>query len=189
MALFAFPLRGQKVTPAVLTGYAGVMCSIRGHAILDYKIVRLNKKNTGLYHSLNDLFGEVFNEHDTYTKNRPDNGYINSLLSDNSFIALVAVEGAFVIGGLVAYELKKFEQRRSEIYIYDLAVSEVHRRKGIATSLIEQLNPIAQSLGAWVIFVQADYTDEPAVSLYNKLGEQEEVLHFDIPVSTKFINT
>ena len=156
---------------------------------MSYKIVRLNQKNSDLYPLLNDLFGEVFDEHDTYTKHRPDNDYINSLLSDHSFIALVALEEDVVVGGLVAYELKKIEQRRSEMYIYDLAVSKIHRRKGVATSLIEHLKPIAKSLGAWVIFVQADYIDEPAVSLYNKLGEQEEVLHFDIPVSTKPTST
>ncbi|GAB4198636.1 MAG: hypothetical protein Tsb002_33740 [Wenzhouxiangellaceae bacterium] len=35
--------------------------------------------------------------------------------------------------------------------------------------------------GAWVIFVQADLGDEPAINLYRKLGVQESVLHFDIP--------
>lgn len=43
-----------------------------------------------------------------------------------------------VVGGLVAYELEKFEQDRREIYIYDLAVLESHRRKGVATRLIEE---------------------------------------------------
>jgi len=31
----------------------------------------------------------------------------------------------------MAYELKKFGQQRSEVYIYDLAVSDRHRRKGL----------------------------------------------------------
>jgi aminoglycoside 3-N-acetyltransferase I len=35
-----------------------------------------------------------------------------------------------------------------------------------------------------VIFVQADYGDDPAIALYSKLGTREEVLHFDIPVPT-----
>ena len=34
--------------------------------------------------------------------------------------------------------------------------------------------------GAYVIFVQADIIDEPAIALYSKLGAREEVLHFDI---------
>ncbi|MDV3257889.1 MAG: GNAT family N-acetyltransferase, partial [Sphingomonas sp.] len=74
----------------------------------------------------------------------------------------------------------KFEADRSEIYIYDLAVREAWRRRGIATGLIDELRSIARDLGAWVIFVQADPPDMPAIALYEKLGKGEEVLHFDI---------
>lgn len=93
---------------------------------------------------------------------------------------LVALAGNEVVGGLVAYQLDKFEQERSEIYIYDLAVVERWRRKGIATALIDCLRRIARERGAWVIFVQGDYGDDPALALYDKLGTREEVLHFDI---------
>ena len=51
---------------------------------------------------------------------------------------------------------------------------------GVATALIEAMKPIARDKGAWVIFVQADPPDAPAVALYDKLGTREEVLHFDI---------
>lgn len=97
-------------------------------------------------------------------------------------IVLVAIHDSLIIGALVAYELPKLEQERSEIYIYDLAVEENHRRQGIATGLIETLRGVAAARGAWVIFVQADYSDPPAVALYEKLGAREAVLHFDIPV-------
>lgn len=53
-------------------------------------------------------------------------------------------------------------------------------RHGVATALIDALKPIALDRGAWVIFVQADPPDGPAVALYDKLGTREEVLHFDI---------
>ena len=95
-------------------------------------------------------------------------------------IVLVALIKDRVVGGLVAYELEKFEQPRSEIYIYDLAVDESWRRQGVATALIDELRRIARERGAWVIFVQGDYGDDPALALYDKLGTREEVLHFDI---------
>jgi aminoglycoside 3-N-acetyltransferase I len=97
-------------------------------------------------------------------------------------VALAAVKDGDVVGGLAAYELKKFEQPRSEMYIYDLAVAEGHRRQGIATALIQELQRIAAARGACVIFVQADYGDDPAIALYTKLGIREDVMHFDIPV-------
>ena len=95
-------------------------------------------------------------------------------------IVLVALIKDRVVGGLVAYELEKFEQPRSEIYIYDLAVDESWRRQGVATALIDELRRNARERGAWVIFVQGDYGDDPALALYDKLGTREEVLHFDI---------
>ena len=96
---------------------------------------------------------------------------------------LVARINGTVVGALAGYELVKYEQERSEFYIYDLAVAEPFRRRGIARMLIEALKPIARSAGAWVIFVQADREDEPAVALYRSMGIEEAPLHFDIPLN------
>jgi aminoglycoside 3-N-acetyltransferase I len=131
------------------------------------------------------MFGEAFNEIDTYTARQPNDAYLENLLANNNFIALAAVRDNVVAGGLAAYELPKFEQERSEIYIYDLAVAEDWRRQGIATTLIRQLQDIAAARAAHVVFVQADYGDDPAISLYSRLGHREDVLHFDIAVPGK----
>jgi aminoglycoside 3-N-acetyltransferase I len=128
------------------------------------------------------VFGEAFGEPDTYGAHQPDDAYLRGLLAKPHFIALAALAGDHVVGGLVAYELEKFEQARSEIYIYDLAVLEAHRCQGVATGLIRELQAISKARGAYVIFVQADLVDEPAIRLYQSLGEREDVLHFDIPV-------
>lgn len=135
-----------------------------------------------LMEALLPMFGEAFDEVDTYSGNRPSADYLRQLLDLDYFIAIAALKAGEVVGGLVAYELKKFEQQRSEIYIYDLAVAAAHRREGIATALIHKLKEIAAACGAYVIFVQADLGDEPAIELYTKLGIREDVLHFDIAV-------
>lgn len=131
------------------------------------------------------LFAEVFDDPASYSSNPPSDEYLRGLLAKPHFIALAARDGEEVIGGLAAYVLDKFEQARSEIYIYDLAVSARHRRRGVATSLLRALQRIGAERGAWVIFVQADPPDEPAIRLYESLGTREEVLHFDIPVVTR----
>lgn len=131
------------------------------------------------------MFGRAFEDEATYGERRPGAGYMRRLLGSGHFIALAAVEGEEVIGGLAAYELVKFEQERSEVYIYDLAVAAAHRRRGVATALIRRLQEIAADRGAWVIFVQADHGDDPAIALYTKLGTREDVLHFDIPVARR----
>jgi aminoglycoside 3-N-acetyltransferase I len=127
-----------------------------------------------------DLFGEVFGERETYSTKQPDDAYLGRLLGSDTFIAIAALDGDAVVGGLAGYVLPKFEQARSEFYLYDLAVAGTHRRRGIATALIAALQREAARRGVYVIFVQADYGDEPAVALYSKLGVREDVMHFDI---------
>jgi aminoglycoside 3-N-acetyltransferase I len=129
---------------------------------------------------LNALFAETFDDQATYRVDRPDRAHLRRLLAKDDLIILVAWVGSELAGALVAYELLKLERARPEIYLYDLAVREAHRRQGVATSLIDELKHIARSRNAWVIFVQADYGDEPAIALYRKLGRQKEVLHFDL---------
>jgi aminoglycoside 3-N-acetyltransferase I len=126
------------------------------------------------------LFSAAFEDPDAYDRARPPRSYVEALLARDTFIALLALDGRAVVGALAAYVLPKFEQARSEVYIYDLAVAASHRRRGIATALIQHLKPLAAQRGAAVIFVQADYADPPAIALYSKLGRREEVLHFDI---------
>ena len=126
------------------------------------------------------VFADAFEDHESYQSAIPSDEYLNGLLAREDFIPLVAVEDDKVVGGLAAYVLQKFEQQRSEIYIYDLAVDEPYRRQGIATGLINKLREIACERGAWVIYVQADYGDDPAIKLYESLGTREDVLHFDI---------
>lgn len=129
---------------------------------------------------MNAVFAEAFEDRETYAAAPPDQAYLEALLQKDHVIPLVALSGHHVIGGLVAYELDKFEQQRREIYIYDLAVLERYRRRGAASGLITLLCEIAKERAAWVIYVQADYGDEPAIALYTKLGRREDVMHFDI---------
>ena len=147
---------------------------------MNFAIQQITTDNMGLMGDLLTLFGTEFDELDTYTANKPSVAYLQQLLTSDTFIVLVALKQTQVVGGLAAYKLKKFEQERSEMYIYDLAVSAEHRRQGVATALIEELKTISKACGAYVIFVQADYGDDPAIALYTKLGLREDVLHFDI---------
>ena len=151
---------------------------------VNYDIQQLTRDDLGLMEALLVAFGDAFNEVETYVSKRPSDGYMRRLLGSDYFIALAALKEDEVVGGIAAYELKKFEQERSEIYVYDLAVAQGHRREGIATALIEELKNIAVARGAYVIFVQADtgVEDEPAIALYTRLGTREDVLHFDVPV-------
>lgn len=126
------------------------------------------------------LFGRAFEDIPNYSHRQPNSAYLQGLLASDTFIALAACAGTTITGGLAAYVLPKFEQARREVYIYDLAVAQEYRRQGIATALIEHLKGQASRIGAYVIYVQADHGDDPAIALYDSLGVREDVLHFDI---------
>jgi len=135
------------------------------------------------------VFGDAFKEPETYTGAPPSAAYLERLLGGSHLIALAATKQGVVVGGLVAYELEKFEQERTEIYIYDIAVAEAHRRQGVATALIGELKTLAGARNAYTIFVQADRADAPAIALYSKLGTRAQVLHFDIRIGSRINHT
>jgi aminoglycoside 3-N-acetyltransferase I len=158
---------------------------------MSYRVAQLTPSDVPSLKALLQVFGEAFHDIDAYERAVPSDAYLESLLAKPHFLVLVATYNNEVIGGLAAYELEKFEQERREIYIYDLAVSERHRRKGVATQLIQELRGIANRRKAYVLFVQADKGDIPAIRLYESFAKRapnalcasvtkEEVLHFDI---------
>lgn len=143
-------------------------------------IARLGPGDAARMRRLNAVLGAAFDDAERYARVAPGDDWLERTLSRETVIALVAEAEGEVVGGIVAYRLDKLEAETSEIYLYDLGVAEGWRRRGVATALIEALRAIARDVGAWVIFVQADPPDVPAVALYTGLGTREDVLHFGI---------
>ncbi len=146
--------------------------------MLDVRI--LAPTDAELLRQMLDLFGREFEDPDSYLSRQPSDGYLERLLTRDTFVALAALQDGHLVGALAGYVLHKFEQARSELYIYDLAVDSQHRRQGVATALIQRLQVFAKERGIYIIFVQAGNGDDPAIALYSKLGLREDVLHFDI---------
>jgi aminoglycoside 3-N-acetyltransferase I len=146
----------------------------------DYVYRHLSSADLETLKQLLEVFGTAFEDREAYQTAVPGDEYLRLLLAKPHFMVLVALSEDRVVGGLAAYVLDKFEQERKEIYIYDLAVLEGHRRRGIATRLITELKGIARQIGVYVIYVQADKVDDAAVKLYQSLGTKEDVFHFDI---------
>ncbi|WP_439568437.1 AAC(3)-I family aminoglycoside N-acetyltransferase [Sphingopyxis sp.] len=142
---------------------------------------RLGTADVAAMRALNGVYAAAFDDPVTYRTDQPDDGWLSRQLARNSVILLVAELNGKVVGGLTAYDLPKLEAARSEIYVYDLAVDAAYRRRGVATALIAEVQHIAAETGAWAVFVQADYGDDPAIALYTGLGVREDVLHFDLP--------
>lgn len=146
----------------------------------DIEVRQLESSDVAALRDMLRVFGAAFGDLSTYTDAQPDDAYLAGLLASPTFVAVAAFEDGRVVGGLAGYVLPKFEQARAELYIYDLAVLQTHRRRGIATAMIGCLKQVAAARRVYVIFVQADYGDDPAIALYSRLGTREDVLHFDI---------
>ena len=121
-----------------------------------FSIRQLTSADVNLMKGLLAVFGNAFGDPETYGGDVPSDFYLEQLLGKKHFIAVVATRDDEVVGGLAAYELEKFERVCSEIYIYDLAVSQAYRRQGIAIALIDELGRIGAARGAYVMFVQAE---------------------------------
>jgi len=150
---------------------------------MNFVFERLTAKDVPSMRALLDVYAVAFDDPVSYQSRPPSDAYLEKLLGRDTFFTMVARHEGTVIAGLSAYQLEKFEQERSEIYIYDLAVQENFRRKGVARGLIQHLIARTRDLGAWVIFVQADHGDEPAIKLYESMGVREDVYHFDLAVN------
>ena len=147
-----------------------------------FTIHRLTAADHHHLRSLNALFGQAFEDEEHYGKAPPSDAYLKDFLGKDTVFVLIAREEDRIIGGLVAYELMKFERETREIYLYDIAVDAGHRRKKVATALINHLRLLGREREASILYVQADVEDAPAIALYDSLGERAEVLHFNIEV-------
>jgi aminoglycoside 3-N-acetyltransferase I len=174
MARATTPRKGGVARAAERRNAGGMDCAIR----------RLRAADLPAMRAMNAMFAAAFGADggDAYAVRPPSDAWLRRWLARADVIALAALQGDAVVGGLVAYELMKFEQERREFQLFDLAVAEGHRRRGIATALIGWLQRHAARRRGWVVYVQADHRDPPAIALYSKLGAREEVLHFDLPV-------
>jgi len=61
-------------------------------------------------------FGRAFGDASTYTGAPPRRAYLERLLGCDYFIALAALTDGEVVGGIAAYELRKFEQEAINLY-------------------------------------------------------------------------
>ncbi len=151
-------------------------------AASEIAIDRLKAADEQAFRELLAVFAEAFEEPETYLEKQPSSAYLRDLLAGPDCIALAARADGRVVAGLTAYVWRKFEQERKEVYVYDLAVAEAYRRRGIATALLLEMKRVAAALGAYLIVIQTEADNAEARAVYSRLGRSEEALSFDIDV-------
>ncbi|MHA7238567.1 GNAT family N-acetyltransferase [Arthrobacter sp. TMS1-12-1] len=96
--------------------------------------------------------------------------YVGDLLGREDFWVFAALVGSDIVAGLTAHRLPMTRSQSSELFIYDLAVRQDHRRKGIASRLVLELRASAAVEGIREIFVPADNEDGHALEFYRAIG-------------------
>jgi aminoglycoside 3-N-acetyltransferase I len=124
-----------------------------------------------MFAMMTDVFGEA--------SEQISDDYLDRLLGQESFLAFGAFLGPDIVGGLTAHVLPMTRSASSEVFIYDLAVRQTHRRQGVGSRLVRELREAAARAGIHEIFVPADNDDEHALGFYRAQGAiATPVTHF-----------
>ena len=138
--------------------------------------VSLKKENVTQLSELIRLFERAFEISDH--ENVPTE-HLAGLLSKPDFLVLVALDGDNVSGGLTGHVLPQYYTQAPQFYLYDIAVDEPYRRRGIASGLLQALTSLCQERGYECFYVQADADDDDAVAFYRSTSAKEQaVFHY-----------
>jgi aminoglycoside 3-N-acetyltransferase I len=96
--------------------------------------------------------------------------YLGGLLASEAFLLLAAFDGQRVVGGLTAHVLPMTRTMTSELFVYDLAVSPAHHRRGIGRALVHHAHQWATERGIGTLFVPVDAEDDEAIAFYRAIG-------------------
>ena len=93
-----------------------------------------------------------------------------ALLADPRSLMLVAFDGGRPVGFVLAHELPRRHGDRAKLFVYEVDVAETHRRRGIASALLERLAELAHKRGIRAGFVLTERDNDPANALYRRVG-------------------
>lgn len=140
-------------------------------------VKKLQADDVSDFKNLITLFEDVF---DMMSFNMPEDNYLKSLLANQDFHVFIALQNEIILGGLTAYTLNQYYSTKPLAFIYDLAVSRMHQRKGLGRKLIKSVIDYFREEGYEEVFVQADKADGYAIDFYRQTqpSEEEDVSHF-----------
>ena len=97
-------------------------------------------------------------------------------LGDPNHHLLLAIAGGKPVGFVSGVELTH-PDKGIEMFLYELAVDEGHRRLGIASELVAGLHDLARKRGCYDMWVLTDHDNDAALATYRKSGTDEESSH------------
>jgi ribosomal protein S18 acetylase RimI-like enzyme len=91
-------------------------------------------------------------------------------LANKDNVLFIAYWDGVPAGFLTAYRLQRFDNRKAEVLLYEIGVSESFRRKGIAKTLIEEVKKWAIEVEADEVWVLTNKSNEAGMALYASGG-------------------
>ena len=106
-----------------------------------------------------------------------------ALLADPRTLMLVAFDGETPVGFVLAHALPRRHGDRAKLFVYEVDVAETHRRRGIASELLEQLARLARERGIRTGFVLTEPDNGPANAFYRAVegATDEAVIQWAFP--------
>ena len=98
---------------------------------------------------------------------------VNRFLADPNHHLLIAYSGDVPTGFVSGVEVTH-PDKGTEMFLYELAVDEAHRRQGIGTALVESLCDLAREQGCYGMWVLTDDDNAAAGATYRKAGGEVE---------------
>jgi ribosomal protein S18 acetylase RimI-like enzyme len=92
--------------------------------------------------------------------------HMQRFLSNPTNYLIVAQANDNVVGFLLAYALDRLKEDSHKMFIYEIEVTESHRRKGIGAALISYVRGIVKQEKLVSPFAFTSYSNEGAVEFY-----------------------
>jgi GNAT superfamily N-acetyltransferase len=102
-----------------------------------------------------------------------DLAYMRTFLADDRHYFIVAYVGDEPAGYVFGYRLWCFDGKPPVMFLYEVAVVEDHRRRGIGRALVEELKRLAKADGCGKMFVPTNRSNAAAMALYRSTGGEE----------------
>jgi ribosomal protein S18 acetylase RimI-like enzyme len=103
----------------------------------------------------------------------PRSDAVNRFLADPNHHLLIAYSGDVPVGFVSGVEVTH-PDKGTEMFLYELAVDDGHRRQGIGTALVEALRDLAREQGCYGMWVLTDDDNAAAGATYRKAGGEVE---------------
>lgn len=100
----------------------------------------------------------------------PVSGAVQAMLASETDHLLIALSGGRPVGFALAHELRRLDGTRPELFLYEIATDEAHRRQGVARRLIAGLRDLGRQRQARLMFVLTHAHNQAAMGLYAATG-------------------